>query len=332
MKNISVVKLDGIKPYFQEDLYRAMTSCNNKERLLVCLYFMSDLPANRHHLREIERNLRKIFPPSLRDGKTPDDYVDFEASMIRHHFNAETREVKRGQLSPSCRRWESPIRGCWRNTALGNQQAIQILQNQGWKVQCSGKVLAETNSLEELVEREPEEKASREPDDLSEENQVTEDTLVRRYRTDSSSDTASSPKEQIESLSAEDTYHQAIATLLEEIEAALQESLVCHNTAILAEDFETVEIEGERQENLNSAKNQLQVLRDIWPELVGEQQDLGRDSSPAAKQLVQEQEPSRDSTTPRRALNRLIPLIVVLLLALALILICGALAIWLVIR
>jgi restriction system protein len=65
---------------------------------------------------------------------------------------------------------------------------------------------------------------------------------------------------------------QAFATLLSGVEAALKESLACHNTAALAGDFDAVEIEVERQRNLVSARNQLQTLQELWPGLVGEQQ------------------------------------------------------------
>ena len=64
---------------------------------------------------------------------------------------------------------------------------------------------------------------------------------------------------------------QAFSVLLKAVEAALQKSLSHSNTAAQQGDFETVEIEVERQKNLVSARDQIQVLQELWPDLVGEQ-------------------------------------------------------------
>ena len=131
MKTIVVERLDGIRPDFQPDLFQAMKNCNNRERMLICLYFMSDLPNENHQFDDIEQNLRQIFPPSIREGKSPTDYNDFQASMVRGTFTDENRKVNQGKLLPQDRLWETPDRGYWRNTPLGNRRALDILGREG---------------------------------------------------------------------------------------------------------------------------------------------------------------------------------------------------------
>jgi len=141
MKVIAIDSLDGIPGQNQPDLYGAMRSCSNGQRLAVCLYFMSELPDARHRLADIEREYLKIFPPSLRHHFSPQDYSDFQASAIRFLFNRETKDVKEGLLSKRERLWTSPYRGHWRNTDLGNQVARQILRDNGRLVQKGESVL-----------------------------------------------------------------------------------------------------------------------------------------------------------------------------------------------
>jgi 5-methylcytosine-specific restriction protein B len=133
MKIIKVDALDGIKDEFQTDLYEAMRECNNPERIMVCLYFLSDLPYDQQKLDRIEKTLRKIFPPSLGEGYKPENYVDFQA-MVRGYLGDEYRKVKRGSLAPENTLWETRGRGYWRNTTLGNQRAIKILEKKGLQV------------------------------------------------------------------------------------------------------------------------------------------------------------------------------------------------------
>jgi hypothetical protein len=61
---------------------------------------------------------------------------------------------------------------------------------------------------------------------------------------------------------------EAFATLLRQVEGALQESLQRSNAATRQGNFDAVEVEIERQRNLVGASQQLQVLRELWPELV----------------------------------------------------------------
>jgi len=62
---------------------------------------------------------------------------------------------------------------------------------------------------------------------------------------------------------------QAFSTLLDEVKAALEESLARHRTAMQRGDFEAMEAELDRQKNLVSARQQLEVLQELWPGLVG---------------------------------------------------------------
>ena len=141
MKVITLDSLDGIPSQHQADLYGAMRTCSNGQRLAVCLYLMSELPDARHHRGDIEREYLKIFPPSLRHHFSPQDYADFQASAIRGLFNRETKDVNEGSLTDRLRLWTSPYRGHWRNTDLGNQVARQILRDNDRLVQKGEAVL-----------------------------------------------------------------------------------------------------------------------------------------------------------------------------------------------
>jgi hypothetical protein len=127
MHEILVRCLDGIPAEHQQLLYDKMKGCSTTDRLLVCLYFMSDLPWHGRHLDRIEQNLRRIFPPALRTGYLPDDYVDFQASAIRFLFDREPFRIKKNEISEEDRLWESFQRGYWSNTAWGNQRAVELL-------------------------------------------------------------------------------------------------------------------------------------------------------------------------------------------------------------
>ena len=102
----------------------------------MCLYLTAELPSRLHHLEDIEKELRMIFPPSAR-GNTADTYRDFQATAIRNPFNAETA------ANPPQRLWENIERGLgfWRNTAYGNACAAQLLRRQGVAIQLRGKIV-----------------------------------------------------------------------------------------------------------------------------------------------------------------------------------------------
>lgn len=138
MTRVSVQKLNGIPSAHKAELYRIMARCGNAERLLVALYFMSELPNARHQLGDIEAELVKIFPPSLRTRKSPGDYSDFGAAAVRSIFNAETRAVRTGVVAEHHRYWTNVRRGYWRNTELGNKQALEVLREQGLLIEHAG--------------------------------------------------------------------------------------------------------------------------------------------------------------------------------------------------
>jgi hypothetical protein len=131
---ISIDALDGIRPAIEHTVTLAMTTCTNGERLAVCLYFMSELPDRWHHLSDIEKNLRRIFPPSSH-GHSPGEYEDFQATAIRAYFNHEQR------LTLSDPLWENVNRGYWRNTEFGNRYARGILRRQGLSIELRGTIV-----------------------------------------------------------------------------------------------------------------------------------------------------------------------------------------------
>ncbi|MFH5882568.1 hypothetical protein [Liberiplasma polymorphum] len=81
------MKLIGIPNYLVDHLYEAFKNLNNQERLLVVMYFLSEIPDEALTLQLIENNLVKVFPPSIKDNNLPKDYIDFQASVIRGQFN-----------------------------------------------------------------------------------------------------------------------------------------------------------------------------------------------------------------------------------------------------
>ena len=66
MKSISINKLNGINDENRSIIYRAMEGCSNGQRLVVCLYLMSELSESDFHLNNIEKNLLQIFPAAVR--------------------------------------------------------------------------------------------------------------------------------------------------------------------------------------------------------------------------------------------------------------------------
>jgi hypothetical protein len=60
------------------------------------------------------------------------------------------------------------------------------------------------------------------------------------------------------------------APYIREIDAALEKSLSRHQKAAQQGDMDAMDVELEQQKNLISARNQLQVLQELWPRLVGE--------------------------------------------------------------
>jgi hypothetical protein len=141
---LKVKALLGVPDDYLSVLYEAMRGCSTDERLLVCMYFMSDLDWRDRHLDRIEQNVRKIFPPAPRTGYRPQDYKDFQASAIRFRFDEETSKVRKGTMRSADRSWDNPGRGCWSNTVLGNKRALELLDFLGISVSKPQKVIVQS--------------------------------------------------------------------------------------------------------------------------------------------------------------------------------------------
>ena len=136
MKTIYINQLHGIPASVQPDLKRAMIFCPDWQRLVVCLYFMSELSDADHHLTAIENWARTIWPqgPFSRDSH---NYTDFQAA-IRAVVNAETNKVRNGALREEHRLWKNTMHGFWRNADIGNHVALRVLREQHLHVQQRG--------------------------------------------------------------------------------------------------------------------------------------------------------------------------------------------------
>jgi len=93
---------------------------------------------------------------------------------------------------------------------------------------------------------------------------------------------------------------EAFATLLAAVEAALEESLARHKSATQQGDFDTMEVELERQKNLVSARQQLEGLQELWPRLVGEHR-LAKKPRGARRATSRRKRLPRGAKTPQQA-------------------------------
>lgn len=134
MKEIELQLLTGINEDFKDIIYKAMKDCDNEKRLLVCLYFMSDLNDNSTTLQSIENNLIKIFHPAINSKYTPKDYASFQASVIRGMFDRETEKVNKGILLEEDRLWHRVGKDKWRNSYIANEKAIKILYDKNIQI------------------------------------------------------------------------------------------------------------------------------------------------------------------------------------------------------
>jgi len=87
---------------------------------------------------------------------------------------------------------------------------------------------------------------------------------------------------------------QAFGTLLGDVEAALEESQSRRKTATQRGDFEAMGVEHDRQKNLVSTRQQLEVLQELWLGLVGKRK-------PANKRKQARRTTSRRKRLPRGA-------------------------------
>jgi|GEM_PF-2988829 len=110
----------GIPKEIQDELFQKFKTRNNKDRLLVTMYFLSDLDNMKSRISLIENELLKVFPKSINNNFLPKDYKDFQASVVRGQFN--NQELRNQNY------WINVADGCWRNSDKGNQVAESILK------------------------------------------------------------------------------------------------------------------------------------------------------------------------------------------------------------
>lgn len=118
--------LNGIPEKYIEELSKRLKKSTIIDKLLITLYFMSEMNDEYHELKNIEINLRKI----ARDS----NYSDFQASAIRGPFNRETQNVKSGKIKECDRLWIKVGNGKWRNSYIANSEAEKILWKNGIEV------------------------------------------------------------------------------------------------------------------------------------------------------------------------------------------------------
>ncbi|MBU8902416.1 MAG: hypothetical protein KOO69_06730 [Victivallales bacterium] len=136
---LTILDFNGIPDKYEKKLYDAMEYLGNKERLVICLYFMSELSVKSMTHYNIERNLRRIFPPSKK-GKLPDDYKDFQASVQRSYFDRETQKIKEKEINLEDRLWKNLGDGLWKNTEKGNCLAVATLKKEGYDIHKEGAI------------------------------------------------------------------------------------------------------------------------------------------------------------------------------------------------
>jgi hypothetical protein len=92
---------------------------------------------------------------------------------------------------------------------------------------------------------------------------------------------------------------QAFELLRAEVNLAVKESLARHATATQQGDLDAMEVELERQRNLVNVRNQLQVLQDLWPTLVGKRKP--HTAKPPRKRRPRRKKLKRGQKTPGEA-------------------------------
>lgn len=165
MRQIILRRLDGIPQEWRPDLFDSLRFSSNGTRLLISMFFLSDMPQHDQTLDKIEGELRSIFPPSIPHNFTPADYQDFAASALRGVLNRETALIKSNHLSSEHRLWNNPLKGCWRNTDLGNAEALIKLRRLGFEIVSGDKIVvpevAECPTVSRPYMEEAEEKTAR---------------------------------------------------------------------------------------------------------------------------------------------------------------------------
>ena len=99
-----------------------------RDKLAICLYFMSDLSDEEHHLSNIETNLRKLY-----DEQYINDIVDFQSSNLRGVTNKDKNKPSNSRMFTHIE-IESLQQGHWKNSELGNQRAQLVLSQLGIRI------------------------------------------------------------------------------------------------------------------------------------------------------------------------------------------------------
>jgi hypothetical protein len=93
---------------------------------------------------------------------------------------------------------------------------------------------------------------------------------------------------------------EAFGLLQTELNAAIEESLARYSKVVQEGDVDGIEVEQERQRNLLNARNQLEVLHDLWPKLVGERK-IAKKPKPVKKPRSRRRKLKRGQKTPQEA-------------------------------
>jgi len=104
-------------------------------------------------------------------------------------------------------------------------------------------------------------------------------------------------------------YQDAFDLLLKQVNAAIEESLTRYTVALQRGDLDAKQVESEKQENLIDSRRQLEILKDMWSDLVGERNVL-RDQKSGGRPARAGSQALNGRITPREAY--VVPILVAL--------------------
>lgn len=136
--DLKIKSLKGITKDVKEILDKVMNEEAINNKLLVTLFFMSDLNDDEHTLENIEKNLKCISNDNI--------YKDFQTSAIRGPFNRETQSVKNGKIKLENRLWINIDKGKWKNSDIANKKARKLLEEKGVNI-----IFENNNYIEEIM-------------------------------------------------------------------------------------------------------------------------------------------------------------------------------------
>ena len=125
MIEIKVKGFFGIEEEHVNVLREALEKATPHERLVVILYFMSDLEDEGFELDNIAKNFEKIYK---NDNRSWNNYKGY---FIRNHTSGEVFN----NTPENDRLWVNiQNRGLWKNSDNGQSKALSFLKNKGIKV------------------------------------------------------------------------------------------------------------------------------------------------------------------------------------------------------